>query len=318
MIAQVGGLTVFDTAEVALRLDLDSARAEVSRAMIALSAGRVRQLLRSFLPLEPGRTFALMPAAFDGREVFGAKLVSVFARDGGRAHQGLVVLFDGESGAPVCVADAGEITAIRTAAMSAAATEALARPEARTLAILGTGRQALEHARAIARARRLDEIRVWGRDMARAQVAAARIEAIAGVQCWVFNNAERAVREADIVCTTTAASDPVLFGRWLSPGAHVNAVGSSGPSNAEIDEDLVARSRFVVDHREHALEHGGELRRAIASGVVGPDHIAAEIGEVLAGEVPGRTSCDEITVFKSLGHAVQDLAVAAWLWEHAR
>lgn len=313
-----GGLVVFDAAAVAARLDLDSARAEVSRAMIALSSGRVRQLLRSFIPLEPGRTFALMPAAFDGREVFGAKLVSVFAQDGGKAHQGLVVLFDGETGAPVCVADAGEVTALRTAAMSAVATEALARPDARTLAILGMGRQALEHARAIARARRLDEIRLSGRDMARAQVAAARIEAAAGVPCRVFSNPERAVDGADIVCTTTTASDPVLFGRWLSPGAHVNAVGSSSPDHAEIDDDLVAQSRFIVDHREHALAHGGELIRAIASGAVGPDHIAAEIGQVLAGDAPGRTSPGEITVFKSLGHAVQDLAVTAWLWEHAR
>ena len=170
-----GRLTVFDAADVRQRLDPDATRQAVREAMIALSDGRVRQNLRSFIGLGDGRTFAIMPAALGDRAAFGAKLVSVFADGAGRkAHEGLVVLFDGESGAPVCVADAGEVTAIRTSAASAAATDALARPDADSLAVLGLGKQALGHILALARVRQLTSVRVWGRNAGLAQDFADR------------------------------------------------------------------------------------------------------------------------------------------------
>ena len=176
--------------------------------------------------------------------------------------------------------------------------------------MLGTGRQARGHVAAIAQVRQLTEVRVWGRDSLKAQRFAEEVSA-SGVPARALD-ARAAVDGADIVCTTTAAADPVLQGAWLSPGAHVNLVGSSGPGQAEADAEVVTRGRFIADHREHVLAHGGELLRAPAG------EVAAEIGEVFAGTAAGRTSPDHITVYKSLGHAVQDLAVTALLYDAAR
>ncbi|MFN3572953.1 MAG: ornithine cyclodeaminase family protein [Phenylobacterium sp.] len=308
------GLRIWDAQAVRSALTYDAAIPVVRQAMAALSSGEVRQLLRSFIGLGEGRTFAIMPAALDRPAVFGAKLVSVFADGRGRkSHEGLVVLFEGEEGAPVCLADAGEVTAIRTAAASAAATDALARTGAARLAILGLGRQAEAHIEAISKVRDLREVRVWGRDAARAGAFADAVRSRTGLSVTAYAGAREAVAGADIVCTVSAAADPILEGGWVSPGAHVNLVGSSGPAQAEADAELVAMSRFIVDHREHVLVHGGEFLRAKAAGRVGDAHIAGEIGEVYARRLPGRTSAEEITVYKSLGHAVQDLACVAWL-----
>ena len=316
---EAGGLVVLDAAEVRRRLDPDAARAAVRAAMIALSDGRARQLIRSFIGLGEGRTFAIMPAALAERAAFGAKLVSVFADGRGRkSHEGVVVLFDAEDGRPVCIADAGEVTALRTPAASAAATDALARPDADSLAVLGLGRQALGHIGAIARVRPLKSVRVWGREPGRAQAFAEAAARAAGLAVQAVADAERAVGDAAIVCTVSGAADPILKGAWLSPGSHVNLVGSSGPAQAEADADVVTRGRFVVDHRDHVLIHGGEFLRAKQAGLADDAVIAAEIGEVFAGAKPGRTSPEEITVYKSLGHAVQDLAVASWLYEQGR
>ena len=318
MPSAVGRLIVFDAQDVRQRLDLDAARQTVREAMIALSDGRVKQNLRSFIGLGEGRTFAIMPAALGERAAFGAKLVSVFADAAGhRAHQGVVVLFDGESGAPLCVADAGEVTAIRTPAASAAATDALARPDADSLAVLGLGRQAMGHIAALARVRPLASVRVWGRDAARAQAFAEQASRETGLPVQAVAEAQRAVDGAAIVCTVTGAADPILQGAWIAPGTHVNLVGSSGPAQAEADAGLVAAARYIVDHREHVLAHGGEYLRARASGAADETVVSAEIGEVYASTAPGRTSADQITVYKSLGHAVQDLAVTAWLYAQA-
>ncbi|MDE1150651.1 MAG: ornithine cyclodeaminase family protein [Azospirillaceae bacterium] len=320
-----GDMVIFDADAVRGALGYGDAIPVVRDAMVALSTGRVRQQLRSFISIGAGRTFAIMPAAFVGGEApapfggpFGAKLVSVYNDGHGRkAHEGLVVLFDGTSGRPVCLADAAEVTAIRTAAASAVATDALARKDADSLALLGIGRQALAHAQAIRMVRPLTRITVWGRDLAKAQAFAQELAAATGIPVTAAQTAREAVANAAIVCTVTGAADPILKGTWIAPGTHVNAVGSSGPGQAEIDTDLVASSRFIVDHREHVLVHGGEFLRAKAAGAIGDDHIAAEIGAVLAGTAPGRQSDDQVTVYKSLGHAVQDLAAAAWLHAHA-
>lgn len=316
---EIEGLAVFDASTVRDHLTYEVAIPVVREAMRALSDGRVRQLLRNFIGMGEGRTFAIMPAALSERGVFGAKLVSVFADGHGRkAHEGLVVLFDADTGAPVCLADAAEITAIRTAAASAVATDALARADARALAVLGTGKQAAAHIQAISKARALDEVRVWGRSQARAEAFASDMAALTGRPVRAFARVAEATEGADIICTVTAAVDPILTLRSVAPGAHVNAVGSSGPGQAEIAADLVAASRFIVDHREHVLVHGGEFLRAKAAGLVDDDHIAAELGEVLSGARLGRTDLDQITLYKSLGHAAQDLAAAAWLHQHAR
>jgi ornithine cyclodeaminase/alanine dehydrogenase-like protein (mu-crystallin family) len=284
--------------------------------MIALSDGRAKQLLRSFIGLET-RTFAIMPAALSSRGFFGAKLVSVFVgSDGRRAHEGLVVLFDGDSGKPVCTADAAAITHIRTAAASAVATDALARHDASIMAVLGIGKQAEAHIEAIAEVRRLDRIHVWGRTFSAANRFAERMSLRTGLVVRAAPSAREAVTGADIICTVTCASEPILEGAWVKAGTHVNVVGSSAPGPAEIDQALVLKCRFIADHREHVLVHGAEFLRAKQMGAVWDEHIVCEIGEVLGGTKPGRLAAGDITLYKSLGHAVQDIAAVAWLHQH--
>jgi ornithine cyclodeaminase len=309
-----------DREEVTRRLTYDVCIPIVRQAMIALSRGETRQLLRSIIPLADGRLFGIMPGAMGARAPFGAKLISVFPENfsrGIQSHQGLVILFDPENGAPVCVVHAGEITAIRTAAASAVATDALARKDARRLALLGYGEQAGTHARAIPKVRYLESIVVWGRSPERARNFAQRMEAELGLPVAAVGDVREAVAEADIICTVTAAAEPILKGDWVRPGTHVNVVGSGYAGPAEVDNDLVVRSRFIADSREGVREQGAEFLRAKAAGLVGDEHIVAEIGQVLAGEIEGRCSPEEITVYKSLGHIVQDLASAWALYSQA-
>ena len=307
-----------DRDEVARRLTYSLCIPIVREAMIAFSGGETRQLLRSILPLGEGRLFGVMPGAMGEGGPFGAKLISVFAGNfakGVQSHQGLVILFDPDSGEPVCVLHAGEITAIRTAAASAVATDALARPDAARLTILGYGEQAWTHARAISKVRALTSITVWGRSLARAEAFAAGVSAELDVPATAAADVQTAVADADIVCTVTGSAEPILMGAWVTPGTHVNLVGSGFAGPVEVDNDLVARSRFFVDSREGVLQQGAEFLNAKAAGFIGDDHIVAEIGEVLAGKVAGRRAVDEITVYKSLGHVVQDLA-SAWALYH--
>jgi ornithine cyclodeaminase/alanine dehydrogenase-like protein (mu-crystallin family) len=306
-------MRVIEREEVARRLTYEICIPIVRDAMIAFSKGETRQLLRSIIPLASG-AFAVMPGAMGENAPFGAKLISVYPQNpakGQQAHQGLVILFDPESGAPVCVVHAGEVTAIRTAAASAVATDALARADAGRLAILGCGEQAATHARAIGKVRDLRSITVWGRAAERAQAFATRMSIELGLPVTAVAEVAAAVGEADIVCTVTGAREPILKAAWVRPGTHLNLVGSSVAGPSEVDEELVARSRFIVDSREGVLLQGGEFLRAKAAGLIGDDHIVAEIGQVLAGDIEGRRSPTEITVYKSLGHVVQDLA-SAW------
>jgi ornithine cyclodeaminase/alanine dehydrogenase-like protein (mu-crystallin family) len=303
-----------DRDEVARRLTYDVCIPIVRDAMIAFSRGETKQLLRSIIPLGDDRLFGIMPGAMGAHAPFGAKLLTVFpgnAAKGRQSHGGVVVLFDPETGEPVCLAHAGEITAIRTAAASAVASEVLARKDARHMAILGTGEQAATHVRAIGKVRKLESISIWGRSTERARALAERLQAELAIRVGAASTVKEAVAEADIICTVSSAPDPILKGEWVRPGTHVNVVGSSYAGPAEVDNDLVARSRFIADSREGVLNQGAEFLRAKAAGLIGDDHIVAEIGEVLAGKIAGRRSAEEITVYKSLGHVVQDLA-SAW------
>ncbi len=302
-----------DREEVARRLSYEVCIPIVRQAMIALSKGETKQLLRSILPLSEGRLLGIMPGAMGAHAAFGAKLISVFHDNyarGIQSHQGLVILFDPESGAPVCVVDAGEVTAIRTAAASAVATDVLARKDARRLALLGYGEQAGTHARAIREVRRLESIVVWGRSPERAVAFAERMRTELGIPVFAAAGVREAVAEADIICTVTPATEPILRGEWVRPGTHVNVVGSGYAGPVEVDNELVVRSRFIADSREGVLQQGAEFLRAKAAGLVGDDHVVGEIGQVLSGQIEGRRSSEEITVYKSLGHVVQDLACA--------
>ena len=303
-----------DREEVARRLTYDVCIPIVREAMVAFSKGETLQLLRSIIPLSEGRLFGVMPGAMGAGKTFGAKLISVFPENfekGIQSHQGLIILFDPDTGAPVCVAHAGELTAIRTAAASAVATDALARRDARRLTILGYGEQAATHSRAIAKVRNIESIVVWGRSPKRAQAFAERTQSELGIPVSSAASADEAVAQADIICTVTSAAEPILKGAWVRPGTHLNLVGSGFAGPTEVDNDLVVRSRFIADSREGVLRQGAEFLRTKEAGLIGDDHIVAEIGQVLAGDIQGRRSAEEITVYKSLGHVVQDLA-SAW------
>jgi ornithine cyclodeaminase len=302
-----------DQAEVARRLTYDLCIPIVRDAMVAFSRGETKQLLRSILPLSEGRLLGAMPGALGGHAPFGAKLISVFqgnAAQGRQSHQGLVVLFDPRSGAPVCIVHAGAITAIRTAAASAVATAALARSDAHRLALIGCGEQATTHVQAIARVRNLEEIVIWGRSPERAQAFVERNQPQLSIPIWAAATVEEAVSKADIVCTLTSATEPILKGVWVRRGTHLNLVGSSYAGPTEVDNDLVVRARFIADSREGILSQGAEFLRAKEAGLIDDNHIVAEIGQVLTGEIEGRRSPEEITVYKSIGHVVQDLATA--------
>ncbi len=307
-----------DAEEVRARLTYPVCIAAVRAAMIALSNGETRQLLRAIIPLADGRAFGVMPGALAADGPFGAKLISVNpanAERGRPSHLGLVVLFEPETGEAVCCVDAGEVTAIRTAAASAVATDALAVPDAGRVAILGTGDQAATHARAIACVRPLAHIGIWGRSPAKARALAARLAAELALPVEAVADARDAVHEADIICTVTGSRTPILLSDWVRDGAHINAVGSSVAGPTEIDDALVTRSRFIADYRPGVLAQGAEFLSAKAAGLIDDDHVVAEIGEVLAAAKPGRRTAAEVTVYKSLGHVVQDLAAAQLLYE---
>jgi ornithine cyclodeaminase/alanine dehydrogenase-like protein (mu-crystallin family) len=304
-------LLVISREEVAGHLTYEACIPLMREAMIALSQGRTKQMLRQIIDLEGGRAFGVMPGAM--AEAIGAKLISVFpGMVGVPSHQGVVALFDPDTGAPSAIVDASEVTGIRTAAASAAATDVLARDDAGTLAILGTGEQALRHAEAIRRVRPVERILIWGRSRDKAEALAEQVggEAMA--------TAEEVARAADIICTVSAAPEPVLKGAWVQDGAHVNAVGSSRLGPSEIDVPLVARARFFADHKEGVLRQGEEFAGALAAGAIGEDHLLGEIGEVMAGTLAGRTSEADVTLYKSLGSIVQDLAAGAWLVANAQ
>ena len=307
-------LLVLSRTDVRRALPMSDCIEVVDRAMRAVSRGECDVPLRTIMTLPGGRTFfGVMPGYLRDPRGLGAKILTVFPENvirGLSSHVGLVVLFDSDTGIPLAIMNAAEITAIRTAAASAVATRALARENAAHLAILGTGEQAVTHLEAMAAVRRLQSVRVWGRSRDKASAFAQREGVRLSLNVQVSDSAQDAVLGADIVCTVTSAREPVLRGVWLQPGAHVNLVGSSRLTAREADDDVVTRSRFFVDLRTSARAEAGELRHAIDAGLVTESHVLGEIGDVLNGGVPGRTADQDITVYKSLGIAAQDLAAA--------
>ena len=295
-------LPFLDEARVHAVLRMEELIPAVERALIAFSAGRVAQPVRQMLSVEPhGGNFAAMPAA--GEVGMGVKLVSFYPGNAARAlptHLAVIVLFRPETGEPLAVMDGRLITEMRTAAASAVATRAMAVPDARVLAILGTGTQARAHVEALRLVRGFDEVRVWGRTPERAQHLAADVGAVA------MASAEQAVRDADVVVTATSSMEPVLLGAWLAPTAHVNAVGWRGPRGRELDDEAMRGAFVVADSREAVLREAGDV---LLSGA----DIRAELGEVLADAKP--VPSKSWTVFKSVGIAVEDIAAARLVYD---
>lgn len=302
-------------------------------ALQALSRGEVVQPVRSVLRLPDGSgLLGLMPAilgadagvtaggARRSSALLGLKAITVMPGNHGTpydSHQGAVLLFEADHGRLLAIVDASAVTRIRTAAVSAAATRVLASPDAGDLAILGSGVQAAAHLDAMCAVRPITRVRVWSRNAESARRFAAEAAAKLSIPVEAAPDPRDAVRGASIICTTTAATEPVLHGAWIASGAHVNAVGACTPAARELDTEAVRRATLFVDQRAAALAEAGDLLIPIREGALTPAHIAAEIGDVLAGTHPGRRASDEITLFKSLGLAVEDLAAAARLYANA-
>ena len=282
-------------------------------ALTAFSNGQVRQPVREVIEAGAGGNFfAAMPAWLETGPAMGAKLVTVYHANGSRGlptHQAAIVLLDAQTGALLAVMDGRYITEARTAAVSAVALRRLARPEARTLAILGSGVQAGSHLRAFSLVWKFDEIRCWS-----PTAANLRNFLDAHPEVRPAASAEAAVRGADAVLLVTGSPTPVVRNEWVSDGACVMSVGACRPYQREM---LVARGRVIVDSRAAALKEAGDLAMAMAEGHFGPDHIAGEIGEVLAGRIAGRTSEGEVTILKPLGQAVEDVAAAQLAYTRA-
>jgi len=292
----------------------------MAETLKATSRGDTVLPLRSMMWLPDRRgLLGLMPASLGTPSVMGLKVVSVFPGNHGTefdSHQGVVLLYEVEHGSLLAVIDATSITAIRTAAASGAATRLLAREDASDVAILGSGVQARTHLEAMRAVRPLRRIRVWSRNPRNAQAFAAR-ESRAGMDVEAMGTAREAVEGADLICTTTASSQPVLEGAWIRPGAHINAAGACFPTARELDTQAMTRARLYVDRRESTLHEAGDFIIPKNEGAIGEDHIVGEVGEALLGLVPGRRSKEEITLFKSLGIAVEDLAAAHHIYQAA-
>jgi len=307
--------------EVPSLLPMEACIDVMAEALKTTSRGEAVLPLRSMMWL-PDRSglLGLMPAYLGDPRVMGLKVVSVFPGNHGTeydSHQGLVLLFEVAHGALLAVIDATSITAIRTAAVSGAATRLLSREDASDLAILGSGVQARTHLEAMRAVRPLRRIRVWSRDPGHARAFAARESEGSGTAVETSATAREAVEGADLICTVTASRDPVLQGDWIRAGAHINAAGACFPTARELDTRAVVRSRLYVDRRASALQEAGDVIMPRDEGAIGEDHIVGELGEALLGRVPGRRSKDEITLFKSLGIAVEDLAAAHFVYRAA-
>lgn len=312
---------VLDHSEVYELLPMEECIEVMAEALASLARGDALNPLRRalILPEERG-LLATMPAYWGIGPALGVKVISIFPGNEGSAfdtHQGAVLLFDAERGHLQAIMDAAAITALRTAATSGVATRLLAREDAGDLAILGSGVQARTHLQAMQRVRRIRRVRVWSRQFPHARAFAERYSH-QEVVIEPVPTAREAVVGADLICTVTAAREPVLCGEWLSPGTHINAVGSSTPSARELDTAAIVASRLFVDRRESALHEAGDFLIPKAEGAIGDDHIRGEIGDLLLGRVAGRTSPTDITLFKSLGLAIEDVAAACVLYRKAQ
>jgi ornithine cyclodeaminase/alanine dehydrogenase-like protein (mu-crystallin family) len=304
--------------EVVRLLDMPGCMQAMEKALVTLARGEFHLPLRPVVrPPGESHLLGLMPTyRSGGRPLYALKTVAIFPDNPSRGldpHQGTVTLYDGTTGEVLAVMNASPITAIRTAAVSGVATRALAREDARVLAVVGAGHQARPHIAAMLEARPLEEVRISSRSYESAERLAAEWPLARAVE-----SNEDAVRGADVICTVTQSAEPVLSHEWLAPGVHINAVGACFPHTRELDTETVVRSSFFTDRRESCENEAGDYVIPLQEGAISDGHIRAELGEVLAGTGPGRTSPQEITVFESLGLAVEDLAAAEYLMRRAR
>ena len=318
-------MLLLSQSEVQELLDLDELIDALAQAMADLSAGRASVPHRVGARVEEhDGLLAAMPGYTPSAGALASKLVTLFPGNAGTAlptHQGVIAVFDPDNGRPTALLDGTAITAIRTGASSALATRLLAREDAATLAILGTGVQARSHARAVTRVRSFNEVRVAGRDQAKADALVEELTGELGVSVHSASSWKEACEGADVVCATTHALEPVVRREWLAAGAHVTSVGYN-VRGREVDDATVVDSLVVVESREAVLAPvpagSNDLLEPIARGLIDADHVHAEVGELIGGDKPGRTSDEQLTLYKSVGVAVQDGAAAAVVLRAAR
>lgn len=309
--------------EVVALLPMKECIALMREALVKLAQGEVHQPLRTIVrPPDAAGVMGLMPSYVGGEQAaYGLKTVCIFPGNpakGKDAHQGAVLLFSAETGELLALMNASAITAIRTAAVSGVATDLLAREDASTLAIVGAGVQARTHLIAMMAVRSIERCRVVSRNIEHARLFAEEMRERVEFTIEPVESVASAVEGADLIATVTNAKEPVVRREWISPGAHLNVVGSSTPHAREVDTATMAASALFVDRRESTLNEAGDYLFAMREGAIGPEHIRAELGEVLTGVKPGRSSPEEITLFKSLGLAVEDLASANYLYRKAK
>ena len=313
---------IIDRQQVKELLPMRACMDVLANTFRAYSRGESVQPLRTMMKVPgSGGILAPMPGYDGASQALAVKLITVFHNERETkfdSHQGLVVLFSAKHGNPLAIMDAIEITAIRTAAASGVATEVLAREDAYALTILGSGVQAKSHFSAITEARPIQSVRIWGRTQKHVEKLAAELSNLSSIDINVSNDVRTAVADTHVICTVTSAEEPILEGAWLSPGTHINAVGSSMAKRRELDSEAVFNSKLYVDSRESATNEAGDFLIPLSEGAVSNEHLLGEIGEVLEGSVDGRRSADEITLFKSLGMAVEDVAVAQYIYSQAQ
>lgn len=316
-------ILILNHKEVEQLLPMSECISAMAEAFTALARGEAHQPLRTiFRPPKIKGVLAMMPTfRASPSPLFGLKAICVFpgnAAIGKDAHQGGVILFDGTTGEPLALVNASAITAIRTAAVSGVATQLLAQEDASDLTIIGAGVQARPHLSAINSVRPLKRVRIVSRSFESAERFASEMQPQLPTLIEPIATVEAAVRGANIIVTATTSREPVLQREWISAGAHINAIGTYSPKARELDTQTVVDASLFVDRRESALNEAGDYLIPASEGVIGPEHIRADLGEVLTGVHAGRTSPEEITVFKSLGLALEDLAAAAHVYQKAR
>lgn len=309
--------------EVVKLLPMKECIAVMRDALTALAVGKVHQPLRTIIrPPDAAGLMGLMPSYISGdRAAFGLKAICIFPGNSARgkdAHQGAVLLFSADTGELLAMMNASAITSIRTAAVSAVATDLLAREDACDLAIIGSGVQARSHLAAMSEVRSIKRCRIASRQIEHAQKFVDEMRPDYSFPLEPVESVEDALEGADLIVTVTSTREPVVRREWISPGAHLNVVGASTPHAREVDSATMAASSLFVDRRESTINEAGDYLFAMRDGAIGPGHIRAEIGEVLTGAKAGRISLEEITLFKSLGLAVEDLAAADYLYRRAR
>ncbi len=316
---------VLSREEVQELLDLDALIDALADAMADLSAGRasVPDRIAALVPQRDG-LLAAMPGYVPSLGALVSKLVSLFPRNAGSAiptHQAVIAVFDPETGSPVALLDGTEITAVRTGACSALSVRLLARENASVLAVIGTGVQARSHVQAVVRVRPITEVLIAGRDRRKADALAMELADDLGVPVRAVDSYAEALEHADVVCATTHALEPVVRRDWLAPGTHVTSVGYN-PAGRELDDQTIVDSVICVESRRAALAPvpagSNDLTQPIRDALITPEHIHAELGELVSGAKPGRASAEQITLYKSVGVAVQDAAAATIVLAKAR